>query len=60
MDSDFDVLYTDGKTTTRPFQFYWSHLQIRPESSEIDETRQSPETVSVLRHRMGPLGLVLS
>jgi hypothetical protein len=59
-DSDFDVLYMDGNITTRPFQCDQSHLQIRPESSEIDETSQSPETFSVLQHRIGPLGLVPS
>jgi hypothetical protein len=59
-DSDVDVLYMDGNIMMIHFQCYWSHFHIKPESSEIDETRQSPETVLVLRHRMGPLGLVLS
>jgi hypothetical protein len=59
-DSDFDVLYMDGKITTRPFQCHQSHLHIQPESSEIDEISQSPETVLVQQHRIGPLGLVLS
>jgi hypothetical protein len=38
IDSDFDVLYMDGKITMRHFQRYWSHFQILPESSEIEET----------------------
>jgi hypothetical protein len=59
-DSDFDILYMDGKITTRPLQCHWCHLQIRPELSGFIETSQSPETVSVLRHRIGPLGLVPS
>jgi hypothetical protein len=60
MDSDFEVLYMDRKTMTRPFQSYWSHQHIRLESFVIVETIQSLETVSVLRHRIGPLGLVPS
>jgi hypothetical protein len=60
MDSDFDILYTDGKITMRLFECHRSHLQIRLESSEIDEISQSPETVSVLRHGIGPLGLIPS
>jgi hypothetical protein len=59
-DSDFDILYIDENKTTRPFQCHQSHLQIPPESSGIVETIQSPETVSVLRHHIGPLGLVMS
>jgi hypothetical protein len=34
--------------------------EILPKSAEIDETTKSPETISVLQHRMGPLGLVPS
>jgi hypothetical protein len=32
----------------RPFQCHQSHIHIHPESSEIDETSQSPKTVLVL------------
>jgi hypothetical protein len=59
-ESDFVFLYMDRKTTTKPFQCQLSQLQIQPESSEINETSQSPETVLVLRHRIGPLGPVPS
>jgi hypothetical protein len=59
-DSDIDVLYMDGKIMMRPFQCHWSYLQIRLESSKVAETSQSPETVSVLQHHSGPLGLVPS
>jgi hypothetical protein len=58
--SDFDPLYMDGKKMTRPFQCHQSQLQIRPESSEVNETSQSPKTASMLRHRIGPLGLAPS
>jgi hypothetical protein len=47
-DLDFDVLYIDVKIMKRSFQRYHSYLQIRPESSEIYGTIQSPEIVSVL------------
>jgi hypothetical protein len=60
MDSYLDVLYMDGKITISPFQRYQSYLHVRPESLEMDETSQSPETILMLQHCMGPLGLVLS
>src|ERR1041384_5034854 len=43
-ESDFDVLYMDGKITKRSSQRYQSHLQIPSGSSGIAETSQSPET----------------